>query len=78
MTNTWDEYIAELCRDDEMIHAIIRIAQLEAFAVWVAEHVLSENFNDNADSFAELACRRLCRLGIVRKNGEYYTMDEVE
>ena len=47
--------------------------QLEDFARWVAEEVIDEDMWElNHLSFAELACRKLVKLGIMQEsNGEY-------
>ena len=49
------------------------------FCEWVADTVLYEDFEDKwtLGAFAEVACRKLHKLGLVRKDGEYWTMDEV-
>lgn len=50
------------------------------FCEWVADTVLYEDFEDKwtLGAFAEVACRKLHKLGFVRKDGEYWTKDEVE
>ena len=51
------------------------------FAEWVAKWVVSENFQEEANAFAELACRRLVLLDVMEKKDGYYMMktaDEVE
>ena len=47
--------------------------QLEDFARWVAEEIIDEDMWElNHLSFAELACRKLVKLGIIQEsNGEY-------
>ena len=37
------------------------------FAEWVAEEIFSDDWEYNKDSFEEVACRKLEKLGIVRK-----------
>ena len=44
--------------------------ELYDFANWVAEEIFDENWEYNKDAFAELACRKLTKLGIVRANGD--------
>ena len=46
------------------------------FAEWVADWVLRSDFEESAGGFAELACRRLEDLGIMRKDGNVWVMDE--
>lgn len=50
------------------------------FCEWVADTILYEDFEDKwtLGAFAEVACRKLHQLGFVRKDGEYWTRDEVE
>lgn len=36
------------------------------FAEWVAEEVFNELWEVNYDAFAEIACRKLAKLGIVK------------
>lgn len=47
------------------------------FAKFVAEWVVNDNFfEENADIFAELACRKLTKLGIVEIDGDTYKLKE--
>lgn len=46
---------------------------LHMFADWVASEVCREDFVDDADFFAEVACRKLVKLGIIKLvNNQYY------
>lgn len=45
------------------------------FADWVAEEVMREDFGDSF--FAEVACRKLYRLGIITMEGEKWKLEEV-
>ena len=47
-----------------------RTEELEAFAAWVAYEVMSEDFED--DFFAEVACRKLYKMGFVEKEGDMW------
>lgn len=47
---------------------------LEGFAEWVAKQVCREDFDEDG-TFAEMACRRLWRLGFVRMNGEHWEFE---
>ena len=40
------------------------------FCEWVANWVCNDEFEESADVFAELACRKLWRLGFVEKDEE--------
>lgn len=46
------------------------------FAEWVATEIFDENWEYNKDAFAELACRKLTKLGIVRTNGDEWELIE--
>lgn len=48
---------------------------LEQFAEWVAEEVMCEDFGDGF--FAEVACRKLYRLGIIKMDGDKWKLEEV-
>lgn len=48
----------------------------EQFAKWVAEEIFDDNWEYNKDAFAEIACRKLAKLGIVRKNGNEWELVE--
>ena len=41
-----------------------------AFALWVADEIFDEEWENNKDSFAEIACRKLEKLGLVRQEGD--------
>lgn len=42
------------------------------FAKFVADEIFDEYWESNKDAFAEIACRRLYQLGIVKsKDGEW-------
>jgi hypothetical protein len=50
--------------------------ELYRFAKWVAKEVCQDNFADNADAFAEIACRKLYYLGIIEKDGAWWSCKE--
>lgn len=53
--------------------------QLEDFAKWVAVEVIDEElWTYNHLSFAELACRKLVKLGIMQESDGEYTYEVVE
>ena len=43
------------------------------FAHFVADEVCREEFKEDADCFAEVACRKLWKMGIIKKtdNGKW-------
>ena len=53
--------------------------QLFRFAVWVASEVCQEDFSECTDFFAEVACRKLAKLGIIKEcDGLYSYESEIE
>ena len=44
------------------------------FAKWVATEIFDDNWEYNKDAFAELACRKLAKLGIVRAKGDEWEL----
>ena len=48
------------------------------FAKWVAKEIFDEDWEYNKDAFAEIACRKLAKLGIVRANGDEWELVEQE
>ena len=70
------EDIESICKGAQLVMQHIRTvpnarAKVDFdFVNWVAKEIFRENFD--ADVFIELACRKLCKLGIVKKrNGEW-------
>ena len=81
MRDRWGEdYDAEQILGDIEDMTPIEAEPFEAFAHWLASEVCNEGFEKmwSLGAFAEVACRKLCKLGLVRKDGEYWKMDEVE
>jgi len=48
------------------------------FAKWVAEEIFDENWEYNKDAFAEIACRKLEKMGIVKANGDDWVLENEE
>ena len=46
------------------------------FAVWVAKEIFDDEWEYNKDAFAEIACRKLNKLGIVKANGDKWELVE--
>lgn len=53
-------------------------ADYKSFCEWVANEIFSENWEYNKDSFAEIACRKLEKLGIVAGEGDEWKLKESE
>lgn len=48
--------------------------RVSKFAEWVASEIFNDNWEYNKDAFAELACRKLEKLGIVRAKGDEWEL----
>lgn len=48
------------------------------FAKWVAREIFDDEWEYNKDAFAEIACRKLEKLGIVEANGDEWELVELE
>jgi len=58
------------------IKALEQESESKQFAEWVAREIFDEYWEYNKDAFAELACRKLAKLGIVRANGGVWELVE--
>jgi len=76
----------ENCTDDSIEHAIDsnlefipsaepKTENWKDFALWVAKEIFYE-WEYNKDAFAEIACRKLNKLGIVKANGDKWELVE--
>lgn len=64
---------------DLAIDTMRKYQQLEDFARWVAVEVIDEElWTYNYLAFAELACRKLVKLGIMQESDGEYTYEVVE
>jgi len=46
------------------------------FAKWVATEIFDDDWEYNKEAFAEIACRKLAKLGIVRAKGDEWELVE--
>ena len=63
---------------DVAINALEQEPKMEQFAKWVATEIFDDMWEYNKDSFAEIACRKLAKLGIVRAKGDEWELVETE
>lgn len=49
-----------------------------AFAEWVADTIFDDNWEYNKEAFAEIACRKLSKLGIVARMGDEWVLVDNE
>lgn len=52
-----------------------KVEQWKDFVLWVAKEIFDE-WEYNKDAFAEIACRKLAKLGIVRAKGDEWELVE--
>ena len=64
--------IDEIC--NLAIQALEQEPKTEQFAKWVATEIFDELWEYNKDSFEEIACRKLAKLGIVRAKGDKWEL----
>lgn len=50
----------------------------KSFCEWVAGEIFTESWEYNKDSFAEIACRKLEKLGIVAREDDIWKLRESE
>jgi agmatine/peptidylarginine deiminase len=58
------------------IKALEQDTKTEQFAKWVATEIFDDMWEYNKDAFAEIACRKLAKLGIVRAKGDEWELVE--
>ena len=58
------------------IKALEQEPKTEQFAEWVAREIFNDEWEYNKDAFAEIACRKLAKLGIVRAKGDEWELVE--
>ena len=63
---------------DVAIKALEQEPKMEQFAKWVATEIFDDMWEYNRDAFAEIACRKLAKLGIVRAKGDEWELVERE
>lgn len=69
--------LAELSQAfDIAIKALEKESESKQFAEWVAREIFDEYWEYNKDAFAEIACRKLAKLGIVREKGDVWELVE--
>ena len=74
--NTFDTNISVMCKD--ILDYLDQEPKMEQFAKWVATEIFDDMWEYNKDSFAEIACRKLAKLGIVRAKGDEWELVESE
>lgn len=52
--------------------------ELRDFVIWVADEIFDEHFEDSAGAFSEIACRKLYKLGIVKRDKEIWIYEHSE
>lgn len=60
------------------VNALEQESNAEQFARWVATKIFSGMFEDDPVTFAELACRKLAKLGIIEADGNEWKVIETQ
>ena len=63
---------------DVAIKALEQEPKTEQFAKWIATEIFDDMWEYNKDSFAEIACRKLAKLGVIRAKGDEWELVESE
>ena len=63
---------------DVAIKALEQEPKTEQFAKWGATEIFDDMWEYNKDSFAEIACRKLAQLGVIRAKGDEWELVESE
>ena len=72
------EYATKAIDDAPTIVAISsKVKQWKDFAVWVANEIFDDTWEYNKDAFAEIACRKLEKLGIVKAIGDEWELADM-
>ena len=61
---------------DMAIKALEQEAEAVQFVKWVAREIFDDMWGYNKDSFAEIACRKLAKLGVVKVEGDEWKLVE--
>lgn len=77
-TGTQQEVCKFLANLMDILEKQIQESNAEQFAKWVATELFDDNWEYNKDAFAEIACRKLAELGIVRANGDEWELVELQ
>ena len=65
-----------LCADAGILEYVKPKTDYKAFAEWVAREIFDDMWEYNNDAFAEIACRKLAKLGIVRAKDDEWELVE--
>lgn len=63
---------SEHCNDKAVADDFIPQDEWVEFARWVAKEVLDNYFEESSGAFAEIACRKLVKLGLVEVKDNVY------
>lgn len=66
------------CALDMAIKELEQKPKAGQFAKWVANEIFDDMWEYNKDAFAEIACRKLEKLGIVKASGDVWELVKQE
>lgn len=75
-TGTQQEVCKFLANLMDVLEKQMQEPKMEQFVRWVATEIFDEMWEYNKDAFAEIACRKLAKLGIVKANGDKWELIE--
>ena len=57
---------------EQLAFWLTELKELRNFAKFITNYVLDDDFEDSSGAFAEIACRKLVKLGYVKLDGDTY------
>ena len=64
--------IACMLEHEQLVEWLTELKELREFAKWVRGEVLDNYFEESSGAFAEIACRKLVKLGLVEVKDNVY------
>lgn len=71
--NKYYEYVDEHRQLAEWLRELV---QLRKFTHFVANHVMADDFEDDGSFYAEVFCRKLNKLGVIRHEDNNWVYDD--
>ena len=60
------------CEHEQLAEWLKELKNLKQFVNWVTGEVLDDDFEEGSGAFAEIACRKLVKLGYIKLDGDTY------
>ena len=73
---TRESMMQEVIEPRQLAEWLRELKELRKFTHFVATHVMADDFEDNGDFYAEVFCRRLNKLNVIRHEDNKWVYDE--